>query len=221
MKRILPLLVVLLFFSVTSMGQNVRFGLTGSPQFDFARILPNNVESGGVRLGFSYGLLIDLRIDNNERYAFATGLLHTLTGLNLDVNYSDTAGTVIRTDQRTLKIQYIEIPLTMRLRTNEIGYMTYYGQIGLIPGIRVSSRLDQESNAADPSLTFENQKTKDIGFLNLALQIGAGVEYSVSSSTHLVGGLYYNNGFTNVYDGDNVNDKISLRNLGIRLGVLF
>ena len=222
MKRVFFFLLVLLMGSFVTFGQNLRFGLTATPQFGFPCILASNVRSTGVKVGLSYGLLLDLRIDNNERYAFSTGFLHTLTGMNLDVDIKNAAGdSIIRTDSRNLKLQYIEIPLTIRLRTNEIGYITYYGQFGIVPGINVSSRLDQESTDPSAEYNFTNEKIKDAGFANLSLHFGLGLEYSVSSSTQLMGGLYYSNGFTNVYKPDDIHDKISLRNIGLRLAVLF
>lgn len=222
MKRLLFSILVLFLCSLTIFGQNLRFGLTATPQVGFPRILAGNVTNAGVKLGLSYGLLIDFSIDNNERYAFSTGFLHTITGLNLDVDIKNAAGdSIIRTDSRNLKIQYIEIPLTIRLRTNEIGYITYYGQFGFVPGINVSSRMDQESTEPGDEYNFTNKKIKEIGFANLALHIGIGMEYSVSSSTQLLGGIYYSNGFTNVYNPKDIGDKISLRQIGLRLGVLF
>ena len=222
MKRLLLPILVLLLVSITAFGQNLRFGLTASPEFTFARILPDNVTSNGLTVGLAYGLLLDLSIDNNERYAFHTGFIHKLTGLNLEVAVKDANDSIVRTDTRKLKIQYIEIPLTIRLRTNEIGYITYWGQFGFTPGINVSARMDQESTDQSPMQNFKNQKIGgDIGFANLSLTFGGGIEYSVSSSTQLLAGLYYDNGFTNVYSPDDINDKISLRSLGLRLGVLF
>jgi hypothetical protein len=221
MKRLIFPLFVLLALVMNTYGQSLRFGLTASPEFTFARILPDNVTSNGLTVGFAYGLLLDLRIDNNERYAFHTGFIHKLTGLNLDVDVKDVNDSILRKDTRNLKIQYIEVPLTIRLRTNEIGYITYWGLFGFTPGINVSARMDQEST--DPAFSdIKNEKIgADIGFANLSLTFGGGIEYSVSSSTHLMAGLYYNNGFTNVYSPDDVDDKISLRSLGLRLGVLF
>ena len=42
----------------------------------------------------------------------------------------------------------------------------------------------------------------DIALFKMALVVGAGVEYSLSSGPTLFGGITYNNAFTNALDGD-------------------
>lgn len=198
---------------------NVRFGLTATPLFQWPNILDPTTKNDGMKLGLQYGILMDFMIGQNERYAFHTGFLHTMGGLRLQVNDGDSVGS--RTDKRNLKVQHIEIPLSIRLRTNEIGYMTYYGQFGFTPGITVSRRLDQTSSSDDVQYNFTNQKTNDVLPFNIPLSLGGGVEYSVGGGTSLMAGLFFDNGFTNIYKGPGVTDRITLRRIGLRLGVLF
>ncbi|MBK6340819.1 MAG: hypothetical protein IPF63_14960 [Bacteroidetes bacterium] len=48
----------------------------------------------------------------------------------------------------------------------------------------------------------------------------AGLEYSMTENTALVGGLFFTNGFINQLDDDD-KERVATRNFGIRIGVLF
>ena len=43
-----------------------------------------------------------------------------------------------------IKLKYLEIPLTLRLRTNEIGYITYWVQVGVGLGFNIKARATDE-----------------------------------------------------------------------------
>lgn len=221
MLRSLSLFAVLFLALAGSLTaqSNVRFGLTATPLFQWPNILDPTTKNDGMKLGLQYGLLMDFLIGQNERYAFHTGFMHSMGGLRLQVADADSSGP--RVDKRNLKVQHIDIPLSIRLRTNEIGYMTYYGQFGFTPGITVSRRIDQTSSSEEAQYTFTNQKTKDVKPFNIPLSLGGGVEYSVGGGTSLMAGLFFDNGFTNFYDGSGVTDRITMRRIGLRIGVLF
>ena len=218
MKRTL-LITASLCFALGTLAQKTRIGLTFSPTFGFLRVLDPAMVNEGVRAGFSYGLLIDVRLDNNEHYAFSTGLLHSLTGGNVITTMEDDSGK-IQVITQNLKPQYINIPLTVRLRTGEIGYITYYGQFGLNTGFMISPRQNITYEPDPDTLSGTNVKIENRVIPILALQIGAGIEYSLSGATALILGLYYDNGFTGLIN-DKVHEKISLRNIGLRAGIIF
>ncbi len=221
--------IALLTFSMTqaAFSQHVRFGLTFSPQYAWMK--SSNLDFGadnmqvtntGGKLGFDYGLLLDFILDNNERYAFGTGLVISHTGGNLTTKTQDSTGALLLTIDQNIKLQYIEIPLTFRLRTNEIGYLTYYGQFGLDLGIGIAKRVDQTYTPDPTNLSGINLKLANFIPLNLGLYISGGVEYSLSGNTSLLVAPFFKNGFTNVInDGDK--EKTAINNIGLRLGILF
>lgn len=111
-------------------------------------------------------------------------------------------------------MQYINIPLGLKLKTNEIGYLTFFTHLGLNAGINIKAIGEIDSY----ELNNENI-SKEIKLLNMGYFIGAGFEYSIGGNTALVLGLTYTNGFLDVTsDSDN---KVTLSNLNIRVGVLF
>ena len=93
--------------------------------------------------------------------------------------------------------------------------------MGFVPVLLVSSRYDQKADNPDERFNFKNRKTNETVGANLSLHIGGGIEYSLGGATAVMAGLYYTNGFTNIYKTSFLNDKVSLRNIGLRLGILF
>ncbi len=219
MRKAFFALIFLLSFHFLS-AQQFRFGLTASPEFNFTRILASNISSGGVSVGLNYGLLVDFTLGEVERYAFSTGITHRMANVTFE-NITRLDGAISYTATQKLKLQYVEIPLTLRLRTNEVGYITYYGQMGFVPGLLIASRYDQKADNPDDAYNFKNRKNETSKLFNLSLHVGAGIEYSLGGATAVMAGLYYNNGFTDISRASYFNDKISLRNIGLRLGILF
>jgi hypothetical protein len=206
------------------MPSGFRFGLTLSPQMSWLSAVDNGLEGNGAYLGFAYGLLMDLLIPDN--YAFATGILVSYEGGK--VTYLDSikfnalpdilypAGTNV-----DYRIQYIEIPLSMRLHTNQIGYITYYGQFGLQGGIAIRSRADIETFLPVANVTKQNFG-KDITPGNFGLLVGGGLEYALTGNTAGLIGLQFTNGFIDVTDNPSgFKRKSTLNHLRLQLGVYF
>ena len=101
---------------------------------------------------------------------------------------------------RTYSITYITIPLTLKLKTKQIGMMTYYGQIGVDNSIRWKAKAnDDVTNWVNLANTTNSKVdiTKDVAPIHEALNIGLGTELNISGSTSLTFGLNYIFGFTN------------------------
>lgn len=181
---------------------NFRFGLQLNPHISW--LSPNTKAYGneGSKFGMTYGLATEFFITKN--YLFATGFFISSLGgeVSYEGIYEDNNGVnVASAVDQTYNIKYIEIPLTLKLRTNEIGYMTYYGQFGLKSGIKFKSTSDYSYKDINNVPKVEDVNTaSDIFFINMYLTIGAGVEYSISGNTSLVLGVTYNSGFINQLD---------------------
>lgn len=227
MKKALFLLLSLLIGGKYAFAQdenelkNFRFGLrTGGMLTWYTPDDKKKFTSDGVSAKGSYGLMMEFRL--NKVAVIATGFQVDYDGgkLNmLDTNFyflskddeflakEDTAGVPYDAYQvlgRTYNTTYITIPLTMKLKTQEIGYFTYYGQFGLNNSIRLKSRV----NDADKTMTggsadqTDLDNTDDMNLFKFALNIGGGMEWNLSGSTSLVFGLNWYNGFTNVAKKD-------------------
>lgn len=234
-SRIAPVLLFCML-SVATVGQtSFQFGLTANPMVNWMKPEASEMEKGGIRGGFEFGFMADINFTDN--YILATGLTMSLNGGNVDYNDSilmylhspDTArfaGTV----NSTFKVNYLNLPIVFKMRTNELGNsgkVRAYGGLGVVTAFRIKARVDAEN---DGTTIFDNEnfaKNKDqtggvfnSKVFNLQLHVEAGIELPFSDKTALVAGIFYRNGFVNVID-DGDEDKIALHNLGLRIGVLF
>lgn len=233
MKKHFLLLTLLLAFGSASMAQGVRFGLKFSPNLSWAKPDAQDTENSGSRFGYSFGLLIDVPIGSNENYAFSTGLLLNNTGGKYTAPYTysngDTLNPILTTEdvETTLKLRYIEVPLTIKLKTNEIGYITYFGQIGFGTAFNIRAKADVETIDASGELSLiEDEDYGDLtNLFKASLIVGGGMEFNISGDTRLMAGVQYNGGFTNALDGvkdaEGKDVKVSQNYVELSIGVYF
>jgi long-subunit fatty acid transport protein len=212
MKRTL-ISLLLLFLTANLFAQDLRIpdysfrlGLTAHPTFGWVK--PEIGKSNGISLGFSYGLLGDFNFAEN--YSFSTGLtITTINGKSTEVRQ------LVAEYEYKYKLQYIEIPLTVKLKTAKMNEIRWYGQFGLSNDFKVGAKLDAKT-AGQPEI---NDGPADVKFYRAGLIIGAGGEFDISGNTSVVAGLTYNNGFTDITSDKNT----SARNhyVGLNLAVFF
>ncbi|WEK18936.1 MAG: porin family protein [Candidatus Pedobacter colombiensis] len=193
-----------------------RLGLTAHPTIGWIKAEPG--KSRGVSLGFSYGLLGDFNFAEN--YAFSTGLtITTINGRSTEINvppYYDGSGTQTAYDLK-YKLQYIEIPLTVKLRTAKMGDVKWYGQFGLSNDFNISAK--QSAEASGKTAIEDKNISKQINFYRAGLILGGGAEFDIADHTSIALGLSLNNGFTNIADDNN--RKVRNHYLGLNVAVFF
>lgn len=196
--------------------QKFHFGLKVSPAYSWMKVEGDQIESAGGRFGIAYGLMTEFSISQN--YAFATGV---------DVSYRSGKYDRVNPDNGqkyagTQKLQYVEIPVGLKLKTNEIGYITYYGQFGVLPGLLVKATEDKDYESPSETDIVDNGNQSKFYPFNAHLNVGVGIEYNLGGSTALAVGLRYNNGLIDIYKGSN-NESLQFRTDGVVLdiGVFF
>ncbi len=188
----------------------------------------DQVSSSGAKFLFNYGLNIDYRLGRN--YDFSTGINHLMGGSGLSylqdsINFRSLADTVKnRLGPNALvkyKLQYIQIPLLLKLKTNEIGYSTYFLEFGLTPGINIRSIADIETHN-NSNLNPTNVKfNKDVAFANLDFTAGAGWHYSLTGNTALIVFLQFHNGLIDFTRDDEPNNTAATVLRSLLLGAGF
>lgn len=175
-------------------------------------IKPQIGKSNSISMGFSYGLLADFNFTQN--YSFATGLtISTINGKSKEARTVSTNPPSQTEVQLKYRLQYIEIPLTLKLKTVKIDDIRWYGQFGLSNDFKIRAR--QDIKAHNPDTDF----SKNIRFYRSGLIIGAGAEFDFKANTSIATGLTFNNGFSSVTnDKDN---RIRNHYIGINFGVFF
>jgi len=178
--------------------KDFQLGFTLSPTLSW---LTNEkgLESSGAKAGFSYGVIADFGFAKN--YYFATAF--TLTTLNSE------AHNVITKSDDIFRLQYIEVPLTLKLKSNESGSGRFYGQFGLGTAVKVSAKKDDSG--------VKSSVSSDVNPFRLGLIAGGGAEWNLGRNLSAVTGVTFNNGFTNTFkDFESKNPFVT-----IHLGVFF
>jgi len=216
MKKLLILILCLI--SVSVYPQLLKFTVVGEPQISWMVPDKENITRDGSVLGLNAGMLLDVFFAEN--YAFATGL--TISNLGGRLCYEDRLiyktgtgrDTIPSYSTITYKLQYLSIPLGLKFKTNEIGYLTYTANLGLNPMINIRARGTDISGTLEKDVISE-----EIRLININYFILIGAEYSLGGSTALSGGLGYSAGMTDVTT--RAFDKIKLGAIMIRIGIRF
>ena len=207
----------------TSYAQKIRFGVFVDPLISYFKTDVSRIAPDGSRLGINFGLMMDNFFA--EHYAFYSGVsIQTMGG---SLNYiqgksefrssSDTLRMLPHNTSVKYKLQYLHIPLALKLRTTEIGYFTYFAQLGLDPMINVKANADINSLGETNIGVGEEIRT-----FYMAYHIGAGLEYKIVGNTALMLGLTYMNGFSDVtYNSGNSAEKTVMHSFELRVGVIF
>lgn len=229
MKKTL-IAIALLIFSLNLKAQErsepyygFKLGLTAHPTFGFIKTEKSKGKGEGVSLGFSYGLLGDFNFAEN--YSFSTGFtITTINGKSTEIDTSPLAydGPAI-TSERKYMMQYIEVPLTVKLKTNQIGAVRWYGQFGLSTDFAISRRWDVKQN--NVVIAEDSRSNDNTAFFRAGIIAGGGLEYSLDQKTSLMLGLTLNNGFTNLTPDKNLQDgsgtRVRNHYVGLNVAVFF
>ena len=221
MKTIL-IAALIIFFTPKVNAQNqtspyygFRLGLTAYPTFGM--IKAEEGKSNGTNLGFAYGLMADFNFAEN--YSFNTGLtVTTINGKSTEVNampyHAVVSSTAPIAYDLKYKMQYIEVPLVLKLKTSKIGTIKWFGQFGLSNDFKIRAR--QDARNANGAVADDVNSADWTRFYRAGLIIGGGGEFDLDDHTSLMGGISYNNGLTNIADSKNMvrNHFVSL-NLGV------
>lgn len=220
-------------------SREFRFGLKGAMNIGWIKPNSKSIERSGTSVGFAYGPMADFYFKPN--YALNFELLISQINGNMMLNEaqvfnSDTTNTAVSGLTYSYRNQFLEIPVSLKFRTKEIGYITYWANFGTAPSFLINAKasidgnlpqsiIDQDptdfkvnDNEGDP---FTTNKFDDQVFLvRMPLIIGAGIEYELAGSASLHAGLRYSNSFSDMF----VKDKsVSAYNhyLSLNVGVFF
>lgn len=209
---------LLLVFTFTAFAQELEMGIKITPTIAGNRIIaPSDIdfEKEGSNFRFGFGVIADFYFTENA--AFSTGL--SFTGKGGSVSYTKPNTAVRTTDE--ISLQYLEIPLTVKLFTNEVAPdMKVYFQTGF----SLNPRMGAKVNGDKLDLTDEKY-SKRFNVLDTDVILGTGLEYQVGETTKVFGGLSYHRGLVSIddYYEREISDKIEVRNnvISLDLGVKF
>jgi hypothetical protein len=232
MRKILLLILVTVICQASVMAQAqksspVKLGLRVAPGIGWLKPGTDGYESDGIRGIISAGLISDFYFTGN--YAISSGF--SVIFPSGKMNYRDmrvvAAGdTVIGQFNITYKYIYFEIPLMLKMKTNDFGKFSFYGQVGLGTGFKIKATaegdVDEDDGTSIPVDVEINNKTR---LMRESIIVGIGLEFKVDKSTRLTGGFNYNAGLNDVFNSMNllynVEEQGTTSFAELSIGVLF
>jgi len=220
----------------SSKSNDFRFGIKVSPNFSWVKNLSEDVKPNGLGLGFSYGIMGDFGFSDN--YAIGTELLVTSMSSKLShrdtlIRFAEGLSQPYSGVQFDYRLQYVQLPVTLKMKTNEIGKFIWWAQFGFAPSILLANTLTVTSSPEYANGKFSPNATDNdfngddgfgvfrdnISFIRIPMVLGLGAEYRINGNTMLHFGLRFDNGIN-----DFLRDKkAKARNnyLGLQIGVFF
>jgi len=211
--------MLLLALTASLCAQNrMRFSVHVDPQFSWFSSDEEEVDPDGSILHIRTGLQMDNYFDRN--YAFVLGF--GVNNLGGKLIYSDSTLFVAGGDSlmalpgQTVKhrLQYLEVPLGLKLKTEELGYVTLFLQAGFNPMVNINAFASTDDDVFDRESIRE-----DINVFHLGYHVGAGVEYRLGGNTAVIAGIRWSDGLTDVTSNDRAN--VTLNSFSVHLGILF
>lgn len=219
MKRILLILSLLVgYLSLDAQYTPVRINVEFDPQFAWFSSDDESAEPDGSVFHLHAGLNMDYFF--GENYAFVLGV--GINNLGGKLRYADSTEfsskgelLLVEPDQSAkLNLQYIDIPIGLKLKTEELGYATLFLQLGFNPMINLNAKANSEEAG------FQKEDVQEsIHVFCLGYHAGLGVEYRLGGNTALIGGVRWTSGLTDITDHDK--SDITFNAIKIHLGILF
>ena len=218
MKKLALVGIVFWAFSqiATAQFDNLRLGIQVSPTMSWISTNDDRINKTSSNVGIGVGAVGEYFLTENFSFTGGIGLafgqggtLQHEDGGNFWPN-SKLSDDRLNTGDKPLpdgvklkyRLQYLNLPVSMKLRSNENGYLRYYGEFPVLTfGFNTQARGDIEGG--DATADKENIG-KDVGFFNFQIGLGGGIEYALSPSTSLVAGLYLNFGINDITKDDGI-----------------
>jgi hypothetical protein len=197
--------IVMLFVftqTITAQDRKISLGVKAAPNMGWLKTDQSGYRNQGIVGGFGWGLVAEFYFAEN--YAFGTGFnFNFQNGKLVYPEYRN--GSVNGELTRKYRLKYLELPAMIKMKTNEISGIKFFGQIGLGAGIRLSSKGEDvfESQGRPDETTDFRLIDSQTTLFKASMIVGAGIEYPIDNSTSLVAGINFNNGFTNALKGKN------------------
>lgn len=198
---------------------NLRFNVHFDPQFAWMKSSDSDViKSDGSIFHMQAGLQLDYYFQDN--YAFVLGF--GINNLGGKLQYEDSVSyandrkdiILVAGQQVKMNLQYLDIPIGLKLKTEELGYGTFFIQLGFNPMFNINAHISSEDGI------YEKDDIKNsISTFCMGYHAEGGFEYRLGGDTALLGGVRWASGLTNVTENDGTN--LSPNVISIHLGLQF
>jgi hypothetical protein len=194
-KITLILLLSLITYAANAQFPPYYFGLKAAPQISWMKPDVDGYEGNGAKMGFVWGFLAEFNF--TETHSIASGFNMLFNGGK--IKFPATVDSIAGTINREYDLKYIEIPLTLKMRTKDMNGMRYFGRIGLGTAFNISAKKTDKFTSTTGTVTTGKKETYDnISFVRESLIVGLGCEHEIKEGPKFGAELTFNNGFTDI-----------------------
>lgn len=188
-------LLFLMTYAAKAQFPPYYFGLKASPQISWLKPNSDNYSSEGTKIGFAWGFIAEFNFTENHSIATGFNMLFNGGKLKFPAVQGGDTGSMLR----DYSLKYIEVPLTLKMRTNSMNGMRYFGRIGLGTAFKIGSKKTDEFTKSDGiKVDIAKANFDHTSFVRESLIVGLGAEYEITDGPKLGVELTFNNGFTNI-----------------------
>jgi len=199
-------LSVLILFQLNAQDKPFVFGVEISPGVSWLNTENSFYSSEGAVFSFNYGLSMDFYFHKN--YALSTGIQVLSWGGN--ASYPDLYPFGESEELQPVrsfsnyKYTAFQIPVYLKLKTNPIGYNSYFADFGFSFLFPFKSTITTHSDFTDgKSVDRQTQSIMDkTVFASVNLLLGVGIELPISGNTNAQIALRFLNGITSLSNGN-------------------
>jgi len=200
--------------------KHFRLSFIGDPSVNWMRTSNSGTENGKSILGYDFGLNGDFYFSEDERYSLSTGVQISNTGGEISYHSKSSFGfsgtTLPALSKIKYQIRYVEIPLAIKLRTDQFNRAKYWGLFGLSAMVNIGSK----GTSNDGTLKKANIND-EVSPINLAMNVGIGFDYDIGGNNSVSTGLIFQNGLMDVTTDNAFSDKTIINSLKLKIGLIF
>jgi hypothetical protein len=206
---------------VTGYSQyHLRLSFVGDPSVNWMRTSNSSTENGKSMLGYDFGLNGDFYFSEDERYSFSTGLQISNTGGEISYHSNSPFGfsgsTLPAISKIKYQIRYVELPLNIKLRTDQFNGVKYWGLLGFSTMVNIASKGTSNDGALKKA-----DINDEVNLFNLSMNIGIGFDYELNGSNSVTTGLIFQNGLMDITTDNAFSDKTIINSLKLKIGLIF
>ena len=214
MRKSLLFLSFILVGALACLSQT-KLGLKFSPLFSSHKISLKSdqleVFQGKIATRMSIGLIVDHPF--TDTYFLSSGLIYLPKRVSINLEEED-GGTAPTNPFESYDLNYLQIPLSLKLFTNEISPdISLFFQVGLILEFKIF----------DQALNEDYEFISKFNFFDTAAIIGTGIEYRLGINTIFFTGISLQKGLINIINRTNPEYPLVIRNqiVSIDVGMKF
>ncbi len=222
MKKIVFLLLSVTFSTFTfAQGKSYKIGVKLSPAVGYLKSASSDLSTNGLSVRLGYGLMVDRMFSEKYGFGFGINMIEFAGHAEYSrlIESSDINPTIQQVKRDYDKVKYVELPVTLKLRTSEMGKFTYWGQFGLGLAYLYSALADEQTTdlyskvdngpftrLQSEQVQMNNQNIRgEFNSFRASMIIALGAESVISQSTLFTYGVTYNGGLLSMYGS---NEKV-------------